>query len=272
MSVLRIGDIVTRASYGGDVFFNVTGIEQRLNEKVIYFLRGIFHRIHADSTLEDLVKQDSKAINAYLQRNVVGVRNYALRRGYYKRNFFMNRLKSRPGKILHIDASRDFLDICIKHYRDSKLQPVGVNASESEQPEIVRRLLERNRPDILVLTGHDSMKKDPQNIKSMDSYRNSKYFVQSVKEARAYEPSKDKLCIFAGACQSYYEAIMSAGANYASSPGRILINALDPAFVSEKIALTETKQTVTPAEISEITISGAKGIGGINTRGHLTWI
>ena len=29
---------------------------------------------------------------------------------------------------------------------------------------------------------------------------------------------KKELAIFAGACQSYYEAIMAAGANFASSP------------------------------------------------------
>lgn len=33
-----------------------------------------------------------------------------------------------------------------------------------------------------------------------------------------------KLVIFAGACQSYFEAIISAGANFASSPARILID------------------------------------------------
>ena len=44
------------------------------------------------------------------------------------------------------------------------------------------------------------------------------------------ERNKNKLAIFAGACQSYYEEIMNAGANFASSPGRIFID-----FFSEKM-------------------------------------
>ena len=89
------------------------------------------------------------------------------------------------------------------------------------------------------------------------------------KEARKYEPDYDKLCIFAGACQSYYEGIMGAGANFASSPGRILINAYDPAIVSEKVALTESTRYVTPGEIAGLTVSGKDGIWGVDTKGHL---
>lgn len=120
-----------------------------------------------------------------------------------------------------------------------------------------------------MVTGHDSLKKGA-NPALIDSYRNSKYFIECVKEARKYQPDYDKLCIFAGACQSYFEAIMQAGANFASSPGRININALDPAIVSEKVALTNKENYVTPEEVSKLTVSGSKGVGGIKTRGHLT--
>ncbi len=34
----------------------------------------------------------------------------------------------------------------------------------------------------------------------------------------------EKFGYFAGACQSYFEALISAGANFASSPARILID------------------------------------------------
>ncbi len=46
---------------------------------------------------------------------------------------------------------------------------------------------------------------------------------------------KKNTVIFAGACQSYFEAIISAGANFASSPARILIDFLDPIMVAEKL-------------------------------------
>ena len=73
-------------------------------------------------------------------------------------------------------------------------------------------------PEILVLTGHDAFVKRRNDIYNIDNYKNSKYFVQSVIEARKYEHNLDNLVIFAGACQSYYEALISAGANFASAP------------------------------------------------------
>ena len=39
------------------------------------------------------------------------------------------------------------------------------------------------------------------------NYRNSRYFAQTVKNARNTENNKN-LVIFAGACQSYYEALI----------------------------------------------------------------
>ena len=75
-------------------------------------------------------------------------------------------------------------------------------------------LLKEYKPDILVLTGHDGMLKGMQNFRNLDNYRNSKYFVEAVKKAREYEPSYDNLVIFAGACQSHFEAIINGGANF----------------------------------------------------------
>lgn len=50
------------------------------------------------------------------------------------------------------------------------------------------------------------------------NYRNSRHFIKTVNEARKWNSKGKDLAIFAGACQSYYEAIMAAGANFASSP------------------------------------------------------
>jgi len=82
------------------------------------------------------------------------------------------------------------------------------------------------------------------------NYRNSRHFIQTVKEARRYERENNKdLVIFAGACQSYFEALIMAGANFASSPARILIDILDPLIVAEKIATTENIKYVTIRDI-----------------------
>ena len=105
-------------------------------------------------------------------------------------------------------------------------------------------LLGKYNPDILVVTGHDGMIKKGYNFNDIYNYRNSKYFVETVIRARMWEQGANKLAIFAGACQSYYEAIMEAGANFASSPARILIDFKDPLVVAGKIATTDFNKYV----------------------------
>lgn len=70
-----------------------------------------------------------------------------------------------------------------------------------------------------------------------------------------------------GACQSFYEAIIYAGADFASSPGRILIDFIDPLIVAQKIALTGENKFVSATEISREIKEGSKGISGIGARG-----
>ena len=104
------------------------------------------------------------------------------------------------------------------------------------------------------------------------NYRNSKHFIQTVKKARKYdEKHGDNLVIFAGACQSYFEAIMDAGANFASSPARILIDFLDPLIVAEKIATTENYKYITIDDIAGELRDGKKGISGIGANGKLKY-
>ena len=100
------------------------------------------------------------------------------------------------------------------------------------------------------------------------NYKNSKYFVQSVIEARKYEHNLDNLVIFAGACQSYYEALISAGANFASAPKRVLIDMMDPMIVAENIAYTSVNEFVSLENIIANTREGINGIGGMQTRGQ----
>jgi len=269
MSDFRIGDIVGRKSYGGDIAFEITDIYSDGRGKAKYVLKGLLYRIEADSTEDDLIKLDQRSVNIDMNRYLTRAKNVSFR--YMARAFgsFLFKVRGEPGKILHVDSSRDFMNKCLEYYSDGGVKSVGKVVAESSQPSVVRQLLETYKPDILVLTGHDSLKKGADKS-SLSSYKNSKYYIQAVKEARKYQPNLDKLCIFAGACQSYFEGLMGAGANFASSPGRILINALDPAIVAEKVAITDSRKFVTPSEVASLTISGAKGIGGINTRGHLT--
>lgn len=70
-----------------------------------------------------------------------------------------------------------------------------------------------------------------------------------------------------GACQSFYEAIMEAGADFASSPGRILIDFIDPLIVAKAVATTDKRIYISAREISKMIKEGEQGVSGIGARG-----
>ena len=112
------------------------------------------------------------------------------------------------------------------------------------------------------------MYKENSGFYDLSNYRNSKYFIQTVREARRYDRDYNKdTVIFAGACQSFFEALIMAGANFASSPARILIDYKDPLKVAENIALTNCYKYITIDDISSKLRDGKKGIGGIGSHG-----
>ena len=113
------------------------------------------------------------------------------------------------------------------------------------------------------MTGHDAYNK------KLDTYKNSIYFVNSINEARKYEKSHDKLIIIAGGCQSNYEALIKAGANFASSPKRVNIHALDPAIIASTLSLSDISEDIDLKKVLDKTKYGSNGIGGIKTRGTM---
>ena len=101
------------------------------------------------------------------------------------------------------------------------------------------------------------------------NYRNSRYFINTVNEIKKWCSNNGKdIAIFAGACQSYYEAIMLSGANFASSPARIMIDFIDPLIVAERIATTENTKYLTINDIEEELRDGKDGVNGIGTMGR----
>ena len=130
----------------------------------------------------------------------------------------------------------------------------------------VRNLIKKYNPDILVITGHDAYYRKK---RSGNNYKNTSNFVLAVKEARKYESSHEKLFIIAGACQSNYEELIKAGANFASSPKRINIHALDPAIIAACLAFSDKNNNIDLIKILAKTKYGADGIGGIITKGTM---
>ena len=273
-----IGDIVVRKSYGKDISFKIIDIRKENGEDV-YIMKGICIRIIADARLEDLEevtddfigKQDRILNNKVSKviKNAISFRGNVLTRGTKETKNSPNKelMFGRPGRILHVDGDSEYMENCLKVYRQLSLSVVGKAIPERQQSEQIIDLVKVVKPDIVVLTGHDGVLKDTKNYLDLDSYRNSRYFIDSVRALRDYNASYDELVIFAGACQSCYECMLDAGANFASSPNRVLIHCLDPVFICEKIAYTRIDEVVSIKDVIENTITGIKGIGGLQTRG-----
>lgn len=277
---MKEGDIVVRKSYNRDIIFKILGFSKDEKNKKVAILKGVAFRLMADAYLDDLelVEESDtrgilidKNIQSLLYRSVVNARERQnLYRGAPKFQSSSN-VYGIPGKVLQIDGDKEYLKICLDVYTELGIPAVGVAIPEANQYKEVRSLLEKHKPDILVITGHDAITSKKGNLKDINNYRNSYNFIKCVKEARKWQPDFDGLVIFAGACQSNYEQIIRAGANYASSPGRIMIHALDPVFIVEKIACSRIDMVVPIEEVIEQTITGYKGIGGSETRGKFRW-
>jgi len=266
LNKIKKGDIVGRKSYKKDIIFVVNNVIEHKNENIV-ILKGLYERIEADSDISDLEKIDKIELKKYLQKI-----NEKIERNSQNIISKNKRLKERiiTGRILHLDGDRRYSQKSYMYYKKHGLNSIVKNIPEFRQAKEVYNLLRIYNPDILVITGHDGMIKKGKEYNNIYNYRNSKYFIDTVQEARRYERDYFKnLVIFAGACQSYYEAIISAGANFASSPARILIDFLDPLIVAEKIATTDDYKYITIDDIYEKLRDGRRGIDGIGAQGKL---
>ena len=250
--------------------------------KTYCILKGLSIRIIADSPRDDLevvdygyVEEKEKILNSRvneamkkakgIQRKIGMREQINCRSNKNQKSQAVNNdmFFGRPGKILHIDGDEEYLETCLKVYKQLSLDAVGKAIAEKEQWTKVIDLVKEVKPDIVVLTGHDSVLKSTDDYLDLENYRNTKYYIEAVKALRDYNSSYDELVIFAGACQSCYECLLDAGANFASSPSRVLIHCLDPVFVCEKIAYTKIDEVVSITDVVEGTITGIKGIGGL---------
>jgi spore coat assembly protein len=280
MEKFKVGDVVGRKSYNFDILFRIIAINNDIVDLV-----GITVRIIADAPEYDLKHINPEEVEKTMQ-NIEKSRNQRINRCYSninKNNFFYREnvienvkanvyeketILRKPGVILHIDGDLEYANKCKENYKKMGLVSYVYNIPEVDQYKQVYTLLQKIRPNILILTGHDAFIRKKNDMYNIENYKNSKYYIQGVLEARRYEHSLDNLVIFAGACQSYYEAIISAGANFASAPKRVLIDMMDPLIVAQTIAYTPVDDFVPISNIISNTREGIKGIGGLQTRGQ----
>ena len=267
---VKCGDYVVRHSYQKDIVFRVKQIFRDENGELSAVLKGVAIRLLADAPLADLEPMNASEMEQLHERESGEDMELLLKR-HDRCHIWRGGERSfrYPGMVLHLDGDREYLSKCEEAYEKLGIPHAGLTIPEKDQPDAVSYYLEKYRPEILVVTGHDSLLKGAKDLQNLDHYRSSYYFAEAVKKARQYQPDRDALVIFAGACQSCYEALIRAGANFASSPKRVFIHIFDPVLIIEKVAYTSIKDVVTAEEAVEGTVTGADGIGGVETRGCL---
>jgi len=277
MRNIYVGSLVRRRSHGSDLLFRVTHI---FHDRNVALLRGVGVRLLADAPLDDLIAEgDNGAAGEEHQRphlSVGAVRpllqvvTQSAKPVWQKLSTWsLGRLEKQMGKVLHVDGDPYYLELSLASYGHAGIPAGGVALQEPLMPRHILALLEKTQPDILVLTGHDALRSG-KNPEKLENYRHSRFFVEAVRRVRtAFEPHKDGLLIVAGACQSHYEEILTAGANYASSPKRVNIHALDPMLIAVRLAQAPVSMYVAPEEAISETKSGFSGLGGIESRGTM---
>ena len=278
---IKLMDIVGRRSYNCDILFRVIDI-RKINDQKFAILYGEDFRIVADAPYNDLIvinqTERLKLTKEYRTLEEQSLRlftqdvdllkqrqEYDATGGYVKpSNYFQI-----PGRVLHLDGDPSYLKKCMTLYEKIGVPVLGIHCNEKEMPEKIGELMDYYRPDILVITGHDAYSKAKGKMSDINAYRHSKHFVQTVREARRKVPHLDQLVIFAGACQSHFESLIHAGANFASSPSRINIHALDPVYIVAKISFTPFMERINVWDVLRNTLTGEKGLGGIETKGVL---
>lgn len=258
MSRIKKGSSVVKKSDNNEIIFVVEKLISEKKQKIA-ILKGLYIRIIERVPIDELELIDRKYVNKYIDE-----RNKILEKLIYSRKNSYNNVKT--GKIVHLDGDRRYMEKSYRYYKKLGLSAVVKYVPEEKQEYVIKDLISKYKPDILVITGHDGMLKKGRNYSDIYNYMNSRFFVNTVRRAREHELGKN-LVIFAGACQSYFEALIEAGANFASSPARVLLDFADPLIVAEKIATTDSDYYVTINDIAGDLRDGKDGVGGIGAKG-----
>lgn len=250
---MKKGDIVTRKSYNNDIVFVIHEIIDS-----IAILQGVYVRLVADSSLLDLQIVDDSLLSRYEQEDI-----------NYQNNIiesYKDRISHITGKILHFDSDQLYLNKCLSLYKSLNIYAYGIVLNESDFVNNVIKYIKKIRPNIIVLTGHDSYNK--KGLNDLNNYKNTINYMNAVIKIREYY-SLDDICIFAGACSSNFEALIASGANFASSIDRNNIEAYDPAIMAVLAAITPFNQIIDINSLYNFSKMKKGSIGGIETYGKM---
>ena len=251
--MFKEGDIVGRLSYNKDIIF----IIKKINGRTAY-LNGLYVRLVADSDISDLVKIEDNILDRYNKTKVE-----------YENNIitsYQKRIGHITGKILHMDSDAFYLTKCLNLYHSLGIYAYGVLLDEYIMKDYVLEYIKKIKPNIIVITGHDSYNR--KGLHDLNNYKNTINFINTVHKIRMYY-SLDDIFIYAGACGSNAEALIAAGANFASSFDRKNIEAYDPAIVAVMASITPFNQIIDINDIYSFSKMEKGSIGGIESYGKM---
>lgn len=143
MKTIKKGDIVSRNSYQNDILFYVEKVVKSDNRGKIAILKGLTIRIEADAQIDDLKFESEKRIKESLNK---------IKEEIEIVDNINNRHIISYGKILHLDGDKRYSEKTEKYYKRRGLNYVVKHVAEFRQPVIIRNLLQRYNPDIVVFT------------------------------------------------------------------------------------------------------------------------
>ena len=144
---LKKGDIVARKSYGKDIVFKIDRIIKLKNGDIYCILKGVSVRIEADAPLNDIELVEQNRV-AYIEKKIEEmIRKRINENKRYNRNYSV-----KTGKILHLDGDKKYSEKSARYYKKMGLNAIVKNIPENKQALMVRPLLEKYNPDILVIT------------------------------------------------------------------------------------------------------------------------
>ena len=149
MNRIKKGDIVARKSYNKDVIFIVDVV---IDNKIA-ILTGITTRLKADSPVDDFELINKKEIiNIY--KSIDDKIDKITNSKESMKNTFLKRSDKiiYTGRILHLDGDRKYSEKSNMYYKKMGLNAVVRNIPENRQANVVNILIDRYKPDILVVT------------------------------------------------------------------------------------------------------------------------
>ena len=155
MNKIRRGSTVIKKSDNRKIVFIVDKIISERKQKLA-ILKGLYIRIIEKIPLTELRVVDRKYVNEYIEETNKNLE----KRMYSRKNSYAN---IKTGKILHLDGDRRYMEKSYKYYKKLGLNAIVKFFPEEKQEYIIKDVITRYKPDILVITGHDGMIKKGRN-------------------------------------------------------------------------------------------------------------